>query len=159
MKRATTLVAVLIAAFPLEAPAQAPTRIDTITRALAGLPDVPVRLRQADLISEFDRLELRDGRFNLRGREGQRTLIPGEVSSIWVLESRPARAAFVGMAWGAAIGFAGGALGTIVEGGCDYCINDPIIAGVIFAIPGLVLGTIAGASIEVAFPRWRRVYP
>lgn len=140
-------------------PVMAPTRSDTIFRALAGLPNVPVRLRTGDVVQQFERLELRSGGFVLKGTHAQRRLEPAEVESLWLQQSNPARAAFIGMAWGAGIGFAGGAIGTILQGPCEYCINiNPVIGGVIFGIPALVLGTISGATIEAAFPRWRRIY-
>lgn len=81
------------------------------------------------------------------------------IVSIWRAQRRVGRSTLRGALWGAGISAAIAAAATAAEEDCDYCINDPAAAALIFAIPGSVAGALVGHVIGWLHRPWRRVYP
>jgi hypothetical protein len=157
------LVLVAATSAPLEAqnPHARRVREDSVARMLSGIRlqrEVRVSVPGSTLVGNFGGLRADSAVVTPRSLD-TRAVALSEITSVSIRTRRVWRSTGRGALWGGALFGVTALIATYAEPDCDYCINDPMDAALIFAIPGLMAGAVVGHVVGWVNRPWRRLYP
>jgi hypothetical protein len=131
-----------------------------IARVFARVPRrTGLRVATSDSVVEGRFSALRADSVVIATAAGPHAVGLSDITSAWKSQRRVGRSTWRGALWGGGIAAALAALGTMRQPDCDYCINDPGTAAVLFAIPGTAAGAIVGHLVGWIHRPWRRMFP